>query len=105
SISTMTSTATVSATTTISETTTQTKYVYLHPQFFVAIASSTSARTQFSGMYVTVAQNGTAWKDGFTTFFFVASYGSSYQVCAFDYQTTMFNHWDDGSTASCRMLY
>src|SRR2546422_8419476 len=108
SFSTVTSTATVSATTTVSETTTsvstQTKYVYLHPQFFVAVASSTLAKSQFSGMYVTVAQNGTAWKDGFTTFFFLASYSSSYQVCAFDYQTTTFNHWEDGSTASCRNI-
>ena len=105
SISTVTSTATVSATTTVSETTTQTKYVYLHPQFFVVVASSTLAKNQFSGMYVTVAQNGTAWKDGFTSFFFLASYGSSYQVCAFDYQTTTFNHWDDGTTNPCRTFY
>src|SRR2546426_10814653 len=61
------STSTVSVTTT--SITTQIKYVYLHPQFFVAVASSTLAKNQFSGMYVTVAQNGTAWKDGFTTFF------------------------------------
>src|SRR5947209_5770827 len=104
---TTTTTTTVNSisTSTVSVTTTQTQMVYLHPQFFVAVASSTAAKSQFSGMYVTVAQNGTAWKDGFTTFFFVASYGSSYQVCAFDYQTTTFNHWDDGTTNPCRTFY
>ena len=53
-------------------------------------------------MWATVGSNGNLVKTGFTPLTVTGTSGNSYTVTLSDYQTNMFNHWENGSTENSR---
>jgi len=58
-----------------------------------------------TGMWTELhASNGTILATGYTPITFNVNSGIQYTVYSADYQSTIFNHWDDGSTSSSKTI-
>lgn len=68
----------------------------------LTVKSADMAGVEFSGMYATIAA-GTALKTGFTSLSYSGGSGT-YTVTVSDYGTTVFDHWDNGSTSKSRSI-
>ena len=69
----------------------------------VTVKSEDLSGTLFTGMWTTVqSSDGTVLASGYTTFVFQGQAGVPYTVCVSDYGSTVFNHWGNGDTSSCK---
>ena len=68
----------------------------------LTVKSADMAGVEFSGMYATIAA-GTVLKTGFTSLSYSGGSGT-YTVTVSDYGTTVFDHWDNGSTSKSRSI-
>src|SRR4029077_17344679 len=57
-----------------------------------------------TGMWTTIQSGSTTLTTGFTPLTSTVTAGNQYTVTAANYQTTIFNHWDDGSTNPSRTI-
>ena len=55
-----------------------------------------------TGMYTTIREGGTTVKTGFTPVAFTGSGGAAYSVTVYNYGSSVFDHWEDGSTSRTR---
>ncbi|MDE1862524.1 MAG: fibronectin type III domain-containing protein [Thaumarchaeota archaeon] len=67
----------------------------------LTVSSDNLGGSQFSGMWVELhAANGTTLATGYTPVTFSVTSGVQYVVYAANYQSNVFNHWQDGTTNS-----
>ena len=67
----------------------------------LTVNSDNLAKSQINGMWVSLlASNGTTLASGFTPITFSVTSGAQYVVQAANYKSTIFNHWQDGTTNS-----
>ncbi|HEV2192907.1 MAG TPA: spherulation-specific family 4 protein, partial [Nitrosopumilaceae archaeon] len=56
------------------------------------------------GMWTTIQSGSTVLTVGYTPLTYTVTAGSQYTVTVANYQTTVFNHWNDGSTNSSKTI-
>jgi hypothetical protein len=66
-----------------------------------AVDPSGNPRT---GMYTTIREGSTTVKTGFTPVPFTGNAGTAYSVTVSDYGSSIFDHWEDGSTSRTRIV-
>ena len=87
------STSTPTSTTTTTSTTTATESVAT-----VTVDSVDLSGDRLTGMWTTWNQNGAVLSTGYTPMSFNGTVGETYLLTVADYQSTVFCHWQDGST-------
>ena len=71
----------------------------------IHVQSITLSSTALTGMWVVVeGSDGSIVASGFTPFVYNGVAGDTYTVCMGNYNSIIFNHWDNWSTNSCRTL-
>ncbi|WP_268541210.1 spherulation-specific family 4 protein [Candidatus Nitrosotenuis cloacae] len=70
----------------------------------LTVRSADANGESISGMWTEIYSNGTMVKSGFTPEQYMLSPTLQYVVCIGDYQTYLFDHWEDGSTNRCRTI-
>jgi hypothetical protein len=71
----------------------------------ITVRSVNLAGATFSGMWATIhSASGKTLARGYTTLGYTGPSGASYNVCVFNYLTTTFSHWGDGSTNPCKTV-
>jgi hypothetical protein len=74
------------------------------PTNSITVQSVDLVGNSITGMWTEVSTGGILVNSGYTTLSFDGISNIQYQVCVSDYQTTIFDHWEDGSTNSCRAI-
>ncbi|TBR11042.1 MAG: hypothetical protein EPO62_02470 [Candidatus Nitrosotenuis sp.] len=74
------------------------------PTQTVTVQSTDLAGNTLTGLWTEISAGSTLVSSGYTTMTYDATTGTQYQVCVSNYQTNVFDHWDDGSTNSCRTI-
>jgi hypothetical protein len=74
------------------------------PTNTVTVQSADLSGSPITGMWMEVTNGGTMTSTGYTTMSFDGASDAQYEVCVSDYQETIFDHWEDGSTNSCRTI-
>lgn len=57
-----------------------------------------------TGMYTTIREGSTTVKTGFTPVPFTGNGGSTYSVTVYNYGSSVFDHWEDGSTSRTKTV-
>jgi hypothetical protein len=71
------------------------------PTNTITVQSVDLAGSSIAGMWTEISTGGTLVNSGYTTLSFSGASSTQYQICVSDYQTTVFDHWEDGSTSNC----
>jgi hypothetical protein len=94
-----TTTSTTTTTTSTSATSTSTG-----SSATTTVNSADLSGNPISGMWTTWNQNGAVLATGYTPMTFTGNIGGTYLLTVADYQSTVFCHWQDGSTDSSKSL-
>jgi hypothetical protein len=70
----------------------------------LVITSADASGNAITGYYTTIKTGSTTVKTGFTPLTHAASPGTSYTVSVSDYGSSVFDHWENGSTSRTRTL-
>jgi hypothetical protein len=70
----------------------------------LTVKSADMQSNQTTGMYTTIRSGSTTVKTGFTTLTYTGSSGTTYTVTVSDYGSSVFDHWENGSTTRSRTL-
>src|SRR3989475_1602625 len=74
-------------------------------QVSVSVKSVDLSGNPITGMWTVIrTPSGTTVSSGFTPVLFSVTSGNQYVVHVGNYQTNVFNHWDDGSTSSYKTI-
>ena len=74
------------------------------PTQTVTVQSKDLSGKTITGLWTEISSGSTLVSSGYTTMTYDATTGAQYQVCVSNYQNNVFDHWDDGSTNSCRTI-
>ncbi|CUR52255.1 putative spherulin 4 [Nitrosotalea devaniterrae] len=71
----------------------------------ITVKSVNLAGVQFNGMWVELhASNGTTLATGYTPVTFQVTSGNAYTIVSSNYQSNVFNHWNDGTTTASKTI-
>jgi Spherulation-specific family 4 len=72
--------------------------------YTITVLSVNYHGSPIAGMHVTISYDGKVVDEGFTPLKYSGPPGNPYKVCVSNYESTVFSHWDDGLTSSCRVF-
>jgi hypothetical protein len=70
----------------------------------LTVKSADMQNNAITGLYTTVRAGSTTVKTGFTSLTYTGTSGTSYTVSVSDYGSSVFDHWENGSTIRSRTL-
>jgi hypothetical protein len=70
----------------------------------ITVQSKDLSGNTITGLWTEISSNDVLVNSGYTTLTYEAVSGIQYQVCVSNYQNYVFDHWENGSTDSCRMI-
>jgi hypothetical protein len=70
----------------------------------LTVQSVDGASSPVAGLWTTIYSGTTLIKSGYTPLTYTANANAQYSVCVARYENYIFDHWDDGSTNSCRTI-
>ncbi len=96
---------TTSSSKTITPTQSTTLTAYYSTTVSVTVKSVDLNGSPITGMWTELHDSsGKLLKTGYTPITFKVNSGVQYTIVAADYQTTIFNHWNDGTTSSSKTI-
>jgi hypothetical protein len=70
----------------------------------INVQSDSQSGASLPGMWTTVSYNGNVVASGYTSLSYTGVPGNTYTVCMGNYESYVFNHWDNLSTNPCRTV-
>ena len=84
--------------------TTQSASASTSPMYALTITSADASGNPKTGMYTTIREGSAIVLTGFTPLSFTGYLGATYSVSVSNYESSIFDHWEDGSTSSRRVV-
>ncbi|MFI5416945.1 MAG: fibronectin type III domain-containing protein, partial [Nitrososphaerales archaeon] len=76
----------------------------LIPQVTLTVKSVGLTGSPITGLWTTISSGSSLVKSGYTPLTYTVDANKQYTVCVSNYQTSIFDHWNNGSTNSCRTV-
>ena len=76
----------------------------LIPQVTLTVKSVGLSGSPITGLWTKISSGSTLVSSGYTPLTYTVDANKQYTICVSNYQTSIFDHWNNGSTNSCRTI-